>query len=205
MTEAQRKREAARRRRLKQLEYERKRREAAKERSQSSSQSKNELKQRRKELQKEGARMRKEFLFEKAALEVTEEQWKLIKAKLEDIRSLPARSRSTAAMTLGSSSSNGRGIPTWYWDKSWEGKERSELTESQKIVEELMTLLEKARATSDQFREKMAALRESRREEKDAERERKEKVTRARNRARRELRALLTTRQEATLVLMGWL
>jgi hypothetical protein len=207
MTEAQRRREAARRRRLKQLEYERRLREAVKERSQGSSQSKNkreQIRKDRKELQEELSRIGKEFLFEKSALEPTKEKWKLIKAKLEEIQSL-AGPGSTSGMALGGSSSSGRGVPTWHWDKSWEGKARSELTESQKIVEELMTLLEKPRATPEQFREKMHALRESRSKEKDAERKKKEKVARARNRARRELRALLTTRQEATLVLMGWL
>jgi hypothetical protein len=162
-----------------------------------------ERQQKVKELEERNARWRKELLSEKAALKATEGQWKLIKAKLEEIRSLSKSSRSASGMALGSSSSSGQGVPTWYWDKSWKGKARSVLTESQKIADELMDLLEKPRATQEQFRQKIASLRQSRSKEDPAEAETKRKEKAAQ--VRQELRDLLTTRQEAALMLMGWL
>ena len=87
-TNAEKRREIARRLRQKQLEYERKRREDAKKRSQENSQLKNEREQRHKEFQERIAEKKSEFLSEKHALAVTDEQWKLIKAKLEKVRDL---------------------------------------------------------------------------------------------------------------------
>src|SRR4030066_1966513 len=49
--------------------------------------------QRRKEFQERVAKIKKEFLYEKHALRVSEEQWKVIKAKLEEVRKLRDEAR----------------------------------------------------------------------------------------------------------------
>ena len=76
--------------------------------------------QRLKEFHERVAKRKKEFLREKYALGATEEQWKVIKAKLEKVRQLRYQARSTVGMGLTSSSSSGtssrnsasRSVPT---------------------------------------------------------------------------------------------
>jgi len=160
--------------------------------------------QRLKEFHERVAKTKREFLREKYALQATEEQWKLIKAKLEKVRQLRDRSRSTVGMGLTSSSSgissNGsdsRSIPRWQWDKSWKDKKPSELTKAQKIAVELIKLMEKNNITPEQLIQTMDALRNARKEE--------DQIRRKLSEAQKELRELLTARQEAALVLMNWL
>jgi len=67
-------------------------------------------------------------------------------------------------------------------------------TEGERICEELQLLLQVPDARPDDIRQKLDALRKAR------EKARKQLV-----KAQQELRKVLTFRQEATLVLMGWL
>ena len=160
--------------------------------------------QRLKEFHQRVAKTKKEFLYEKTALGVNEEQWKLIKAKFEKVRHLRDQARSTVGMGLTSSSSSGtsrgstsRNVPTWQWGKPWKDKAQSELTEAQKLAKHLIALVERKNTTPEQFRRQMDALRKARKEE--------AKIKRQLSETQKELRELLTIRQEATLVLMNWL
>ncbi len=202
MTDEERKRELAKRRRQRKLERAQKIKELAKV-------GRGRLldfEQR----QKEAAERRKEFLTEKSLLGATEEQWKLIKAKLEKVkkvRQLREQARSTVGLTLTSSSSSGaktrdsrsRSVPTWKWNKRWKDKAPAELTEAQKIANELIDLLENKNTRTEEFKEKMDALRKSRIKQRE--------LNRQLSKARQELREVLTPRQEAALELWiyGWL
>jgi len=209
VTNAEKRREITRRLRQKQLEYERKRREAAKKRSQENSQLKNEREQGYKEFQERVAEKKNEFLSEKHALAVTDEQWKLIKAKLEKVRDLRNQPKSTAGLFLTSSSGSkgetvsgtSRNGPAWQWKVSWKDKPPSERTKAQKIADELMNLVDNENTTAEAFMRKMAALRKYRSEEDAEKRKRKKELSEA----QKELRDILTVRQEAALVLMHWL
>ncbi len=189
MTEEERKRELAKRRRQRKLEFAQKKKERAKvDRSPLI-----DFEQR----QKEAAERRKEFLMEKSLLGATEEQWKLIKAKLEKVekvRQLHKQARSTVIMSL-TSSSGIRSVPTWQWQRPWKDKALSELTEAQRLTKQLIALVERKNTTPQAFRRKMDALRKARSEESELKRQLSE--------ARRELCDILTTRQEAALVLMN--
>jgi hypothetical protein len=82
----------------------------------------------------------------------------------------------------------------WRWGRPSSRKKSSELTEGEKIAEELLDLLEDDNSESEKIKQKMDALRKIRQ---DAN---KQLV-----KARQELREVVTPRQEAKLVLMGWL
>ena len=71
------------------------------------------------------------------------------------------------------------------------------MTEAQRLAEEIRILLEKKDTSQEVFRRKVAALRKARSNEAEIQKQLVE--------ARRELREGLTTRQEAVLVLLGWL
>ena len=160
--------------------------------------------QRLKEFHQRVAKTKKEFLHEKYGLRATEERWKVIKAKLEKVRQLRDQARSTIGMGLTSSSASGtsrgntsRNVPTWQWDKPWKDKNPSELTNAQKIAVQLIKLVENNNTSSGQFRLKIDALRKARKEE--------DQIKKQLSEAQQELRELLTTRQEAALVLMNWI
>jgi len=194
MTEEERKREFAKWRRQRKSEIAQKKKELAKV-------GRGPLidrKQRAKELQEKAAESRKEFLMEKSLLGATEEQWKLIKAKLEKVRQLREQARSTVGMFLaGGSSDSGTSanVPAWQWKRPWKDKAPSELTEAQRLAKELIALVERMNTTPQAFRRKMAALRKARSEQAEFKRQLSE--------ARRELCDILTTRQETALVLMN--
>jgi hypothetical protein len=138
------------------------------------------------------------FIYEKSALRAfgaTEEQWKLIKAKLEKVQQLREQANSTVGLSLAGGSSD-TNAPTWQWKRPWKDKVPSELTEAQRLTKELIALVERKNTTPEAFRRKMAALRKARSEEAEFKRQLSE--------VRRELREMLTTRQEAALVLMKW-
>ena len=125
--------------------------------------------------------------------------------KLEEVRYFRDQARSTVGMGLTSSSSSGtksdnstsRNVPTWQWKQPWKDKSPDEMTEAQKLAKQLITLVENNNTTPEQFRSKMDALRKARKEEDQIKKQLAE--------AQKELRELLTTRQEAALVLMKWL
>ena len=199
MTEAERRRYATRRRAQRRQELERGQKESTKK----SKQKKLEAEQRQKEAQERLATVKRELLREKFALRATEEQWTIIKPKLERVRLLRNQARSTVGLFLVSSSVSGTGgtrgaiIPTMQWNPGWKNTPTAELTEAQKTANRLMSLVDKDNTTDEQFRRQMAALRQSRDRQKVLEEELAE--------AREKLRKELTTRQEAALVLMGWL
>jgi len=200
MTPAERRREFAKRRKQRELEREQRQKESKKKLD--------EIRQKQK-MRKEMWEKQKEeaggFIHEKYALGATEEQWKVIKAKLERVRHLRDKARSTVGMGLTRSSSSGtssrsntsQNIPTWQWGKPWKDKAQSELTEAQKIAKQLIALVENNNTTPEQFRRKMDALRKARKEE--------DQIRRQLSEAQQELREVLTTRQEAALVLKKWL
>ena len=148
----------------------------------------------------EERKMRKEFLIEKSALATTQEQWKLIKAKLEKVRHLREQANSAVGVSLAGGSSDKRKkevVPTWQWKRPWKDKTPAELSEAQKLTKELIALVERKNTSPETYRRKMAALRKARSKEAQLQQQLAE--------AQKELREILTTRQEAALVLMGWL
>jgi len=197
MIDAQRRKEAAKRRR--QLEL------REKERAKEERKPRIDRDQQIKEFQERVDKIRKEFLHEKAALGATEEQWRLIKAKLEEVRYFRDQSRSTVGIGLTSSSSSGtksdssasQNVPTWQWTEPWKDKDPSELTDAQKLAQQLIALVENNNTKPEQFRRQMDALRKARKEE--------DQINMRLSEVKKELRELLTTRQEAALVLMNWL
>ena len=194
MTAEERKRELAKRSRQRKLE----RAQKAKELAKVGRGPLIDREQRRKENQERSAERRKEFLREKSPLGATEEQWKLIKAKLEKVRHLREQTRSTVGLfRAGGSSDSGTSAnaPTWQWKRPWKDKAPSELTEAQRLAKELIALVERKNTTPEAFRRKMAALRKARSEQAEFKRQWSE--------ARRELCEILTTHQEAALVLMN--
>jgi hypothetical protein len=211
MTEAERKMEAEQHLRKQKLEQERGQREFRKRVAEGKKQWRLAEEKTRKwheELPERVAERRREFLFEKRALVasgLTEDQWKLIKPKLERVRELRDRAHSTVGLFLTSSSTSGKNprgaqsqsVPTWRWNISWEDKPPGELTEAQKIANMLMKLVDSRNAPAKEFKQAMDTLRESRARQKELE----EKLSKARE----ELRKGLTPRQEAALVLMRWL
>ena len=208
MTDAERKKEFAKRRRQKKLESEQRRKEHEEERRRwelGREQRRLDREQRYKEFQKRVAEMKKEFLREKYALRPTEEQWKIIKPKLEKVQRLRNQARSTVGVFLTSSSGSGTSsrdsrsanLPNWQWKISWKDKAPAELTEAQKIANELMDLVDNKNTTAEEFKQKMDTLRKSR--------SKLENIKRQLSEAQQELREVLTTRQEAALVLKKWL
>lgn len=192
MTVEERKRELAKRRRQRKLEFAQKKKELAKV-------GRGPLidrEQKRKETQERVAKIKKEFLFEKSALRATEEQWKVIKPKLEKVRHLREQANSMVGLSLISSSGS-RSVPTWKWRIRWKDKSTGKLTEAQKLANELLDLVDSKNAKAEAFRRKMDALRKARSEQSQLKKQLSE--------ARQELREVLTTRQEAALVLMYWL
>ena len=149
------------------------------------------------EMEKEGGIR---FVAVKYALRVPEEQWKLIRPKLEKVINLWDQANSTIGVGVSSSSSSGQTeaiVPKLQWEKSWKYTPLFEMTEAQKLARQLRALLGKKDTTQQAFRRKIAALRKARSKEAEIRKQLAE--------ARRELREILTTRQEAVLVLLGWL
>lgn len=209
----QRRREFERRIRQQQIEREKRRREIEQRRTQWLI----SKKQTRAERQKALAKAKEESL--KQVLGATQEQWKIIWPKLKKLQAIRRSAGSYRPFVMsGSSSSSGsntgfgtgggkqhrkeiidnqtgrRSQVSWKWSRFSETKKPSELTPQEKIGDELLDLLEDKSAKQEDIKQKIEALRKYR-----------EKVMRQRAKAQQELREVLTFRQEATLVLMGWL
>jgi hypothetical protein len=87
--------------------------------------------------------------------------------------------------------------------KPWENAASGEWTEGQRTADELIALVGDDRTSEEAFARKIKALRECRRQE--AEQMNAENVEKTIAETQQKLRGLLTTRQEAALVLMRWL
>jgi hypothetical protein len=136
------------------------------------------------------------LLDAKYALRVTEEQWKIIGPKLEKVINLWDQANSTIGASVSSNSQTSI-VPKLQWDRPWKYTPLFEMTEAQRLAEEIRILLEKKDTPTEAFRRKVADLRKVRSKEAEIQKQLAE--------ARRELREGLTTRQEAVLVLLGWL
>lgn len=193
MADAERRRESAERRRQREL----KNKELAKEGR--------GLLIDRETKRKKTAERRKEFTVQKWALGATPEQWTLIKAKLEEVRRLKEQAKSTIRVVLAGSIASETGrktgagttAPLWQWKDPWKAKPPDEMTEAQRLGEQLVALLGRNSTTPEAFRLKMDALRKARTQEAELRRQLSE--------VQRDLREMLTPRQEAALVLMKWL
>jgi hypothetical protein len=198
MTEAQREREAAKRKKQRELEARQRARESKKKLEEH-----RKRVQRRKEAQEGPAETKRELLGAKRALGVTQEQWKLIRPKLEKVRDLRGRAHSTVGLLLSSSSASAAGsaqgpsVPAWQWNVSWKDKAPGELSEAQRTANRLMALVDRQKVAPGALRRTMDALRKARRDEAEIKKQLAQ--------ARAELREGLTPRQEAGLTLLGWL
>jgi len=226
MSLAQSKREGERTSRQFQLEFRRRleeRRKEAAERERQYAQKKKELKEQgrgpivnpeeRRKAYEEACRKQDKVIEEaggiicyvaKMHLGGNEERWKLIQPKLKKVQDLRPQAISTVGAGVSDGSSDrrtGPGGPKLKWDRPWKDKPLSELTEAQRLATGLRTLLERKDTTPAAFRSKMAALREARSKDLEIARQLAGQLTEA----RRELRQILTTREEAILVLLGFL
>lgn len=164
---------------------------------------------RRKEAQERARKTREEFLREKAALNPTPGQWEVIKPLLEKIRQLRNLPRSTSGMSLTSTSTDqrtavgSRRVGMWKWMPPWKEKPTSQWTAGQRTAQELIDLVGNQHTTDEAFAKKIDALRQCRRKEAAEKNEKSIEKTIAET--QEQLRQVLTTRQEAALVLMRWL
>jgi hypothetical protein len=204
LSEEQRKREVKNRL----LELRREQKERQKERTER----KSEINRLRKQRRLQSEQIRKEFKNEmeeaggrrllqaKYGLCVSEDQWKLIGPKLEKVINMWDQTNSIVGASLSFGSSRGQkvaSVPKLQWHRPWKDKPLKDLTEAQRLADEIRILLEKKGTPMEVFRRKVAALRKARSKEAEIQKQLAE--------ARRELREILTTRQEAVLVLQGWL
>jgi len=116
----------------------------------------------------------------KEALQMGDDAWKALQPKLEKVMTL---SRDAGAPGGGGMFPGGRGATA---DK---GQPQSDVA---KATQELRAVLDNKAATADEIKAKLTALREAR-----------EKAKQELAKAKDDLRAALTQRQEAQLVLMG--
>lgn len=215
MTEAERKRETEQWLKKQKLDQERRNRDFKKTSAEGKKQwrlSQEKARQWRQELPEKHAEAKREFLYEKRALVstgLTEEQWAVIKPKLEKVvklHNLRELERSTSGLSLGSSSTGGtrpkananQSEPRWQWKRTWKDKKTAALSEAQKIAEQLIRLLDQKNAMPEAYKRRMDALRRARIAE-ESEKQKREKEL---SEAKQELCKYLTTRQEAVLVLM---
>jgi flagellar motor protein MotB len=122
----------------------------------------------------------------KERLGVTDEEWKVLQPKIQKVQTLRRQSGGGGGFRGMAGRRGGRG-----------GEARPaarQLSDVQKKAQELRTLLAKEDAKAGQIKEKLAALRKAR-----------EKAKKDLAAARKELREVVTVRQEAQLVLMGLL
>jgi len=185
------------------------------------------LEQMKKRMRSESAKRAAESM--RQALSATEQQWKVIKPRLEKVKYLTSQARlsivphsyrrsrryggsQNSAGAGGSAGSeaniNGRTETSepnnrqpstrieegWEWSRPWENKAPGELTEGERVCEELLALLEDKNSKSQEIEQKIEVLRKVRQEA-------KKKLVKA----QQELRKVLTFRQRARLVLMGLL
>jgi hypothetical protein len=166
-------------------------------------QNKKRIEQLEKRTQNESAKRTADSM--RQALGVTERQWKLIKPRLDKVEYLMKQAKismtpASYRRSRGSSGSPNNKQPApkveegWKWSKAWEKKAPAELTEGERICEELLKLLEDKNSKQEEIELKVEALRQARKE-----------AGKQLAKAQQELREVLTFRQEATLVLIRYL
>ena len=163
-------------------------------------QNKKRIEQLEKQSRRESAKSADESM--KQALRETEQQWKVIKPRLDRVKYLSKQARVSItpqsykrSRSSGGSPDNQQSVTKveegWKWTKAWEKKAPAELTEGERICEELLELIEDKNSKQEEIEQKIEAFRE----------ERKKAGIQLAN-AQQELREVITFRQEATLVLM---
>ena len=130
----------------------------------------------------------------KQALGATDEEWKALQPKVEKVMTASRNTRSFGGMGFGRGGPGGFGGPGGRGGPGGQAKDAASQTPVEKATSDLRTTLENQSASADEIKGKLAALRQAR------EKARADLVA-----AQKELRELLTQRQEATLVLMGTL
>lgn len=132
----------------------------------------------------------------KRLLRVNERQWRLIEPKHEKVESLVVYE--TWVHALGWEGIEEQSFRWKRWSKGSGGKSAKaphEMTEGQRIADELVGLLEDEKSKDEEIRRKIDALQQVR-----------DKARKELPRAQRELAAVLTSpRQEAVLLLMGYI
>lgn len=129
----------------------------------------------------------------KRLLRVTEQQWRLIEPKYEAELAPDREARVCARGGGGSNEQSFHWIRRSEISSGGRAKTLDEMTEGEKIVEELIDLLENENAKDEEIRRKIDALQQAR-----------EKAKGQLPKARQELRKVLTTaRQEAVFLLLG--
>jgi hypothetical protein len=131
----------------------------------------------------------------KEMLGATDDEWKVLGPRVMKVQELSRQTRGggPGMMMFGRGMRGGTGGPGGNRPGGPMGTNR-ELTETEKIQEQLQTLLEDNTTTPDKIKEQLTKLRAARE---------KDKAELAK--AQKSLREVLTLRQEATLVLMGML
>jgi hypothetical protein len=148
----------------------------------------------------------------KQVLGATAEQWKNIEPKFKKVQALLRESRISIApvsYSTAGGAAGGEGAPlketnteetrsvnrpSWKWLKPSVEKGPGNLTEGEKTCEELASVLQNEDASEGAIRQKVQAVRNIR-----------EEAVKQLAKSREELRKVVNERQEATLVLMGWL
>jgi peptidoglycan hydrolase CwlO-like protein len=131
----------------------------------------------------------------KDALAATDEEWKVLSPKIENIQGLSRQLGGGAQMRMGRGGRMGMGAtgtaPTT--TPAPAGTQR-ELTDVEKAVQKLRTTLDNKEAKAEDIKAALKGVREAR-----------EKVKEELAKAQGEVRELVTARQEAELVLLGLL
>lgn len=133
----------------------------------------------------EGRRGFQERMVErmKETLEASDEEWKILKPRVEKVLTLSREARGMAGMA---------GFARRFRPQA--GESAREQTQVEKCQEEVRKVLENKEAKPEEIKQKLTALRKA-----------KEKAKQELAKAQQKLREVLTLRQEARLVLMGLL
>ena len=134
------------------------------------------------------------------ALGVNREQWDIMRSKM--LRIVRLRRQAYAAIGgwvhLGSETSDGVGntesAPSQNWPRNWANKTPELTIEAEKLVDDIIALVDAPNADPIKIQEKMEALRRSRRH-----------AAKQLPAAQEDLRKELNARQEAAMVFMGYL
>jgi len=125
----------------------------------------------------------------KENLQASDEEWKVLQPRLDKVMTLSRDTRGFGRRSMFGQRGGRRGATTGTAEAAEQPK-----SETQKAVEALQKTLENKAATAEEIKAKLTAVREVR-----------EKAKQELAKAKDDLRQLVTQRQEAQLVLMGYL